>query len=142
MRFIPFPASILSTKNAHKFCTFLLFAFTKVFTHVIMFFSLFFMVLTCYNPCSYPIWLHFSTALCHRRMHKKQFLFYFLFFWMQAGSVRLARALEADSSSFFCFVYSNLRAFQSVTESVCLFCFAWLVCSSSIPPIQRDALRF
>lgn len=34
MRFIPFPASILSTKNAHKFCTFLLFAFTKLVSHM------------------------------------------------------------------------------------------------------------
>lgn len=66
MRFIPFPASILSTKNAHKFCTFLLFAFTKLVSHMSScFLSLFYMVLTCYNPCSYPIWLHFSAPVYH-----------------------------------------------------------------------------
>lgn len=69
-------------------------------------------------------------------------------FRMQAGSVWLSRAhlMLFFVSARFSFVYSNLRAFQSVTICllVCLFnlsCFVLLVCSS-IPPIQRDALRF
>lgn len=145
MRFIPFPASsILSTKNAHKFCTFLLFAFTKVFTHMsphvfLLFFFSWFWRVTTHARILYDFISPLS-SLCHRRMHFRNFLFFLHF--LNASWLRSARALSRLALLLFCFVYSNLRAPFNQLQSVCLFCLALLVCSSSIPPIQRDALRF
>lgn len=123
MRFIPFPASILSNKNAHKFCTFLLFAFTKLVSHMSScFFLSFFMVLTCYNPCSYPIWLHFSAPVCHTSKNALETfsLLFPLFECKLAPFGSRARVRGWFFSFYFSFVYSNLRASNQL-QSVCLF---------------------
>lgn len=119
MRFIPFPASVLSTKNAHKFCTFLLFAFTKLVSHMSSCFSLSFLH---GSDVLQPMLVSYMTSFLrscvpHIEECIRNFFSSFSSFWMQAGSVRLSRARSRRALLFF---YSNLRAFNQL-QSVCLF---------------------
>lgn len=105
----------LSTKNVHKSCTFLLFAFTK-FSHMS---SYFFRVLTCYNPCSYPMTLFLHSCAIEECI--RNIIFFFLF-WMQAG-LRLARALF-----FFFILICPFSISYNLYACFALFCFACLFC--------------
>lgn len=118
--FHSFPSS-LSTKNAHKFFTFWLPSKSSHMPSCLVFFSWFWRVTT----HARILWLHFSSHVPSKNALETFPSSSFSAFRMLAGSVRLSRAhlmLFLFLLVFF-LVYSNLRAFQSVTICllVCLF---------------------
>lgn len=121
MRFIPFPASILSTKNAHKFCTFLLFAFTKLVSHMSSCFSLSFLH---GSDVLQPMLVSYMTSFLrssvpHIEECIRNFFSSFSSFWMQAGSVRLSRARSRLALLFFFILICALSI--SYNLFACLF---------------------
>lgn len=137
MRFIPF-LLVLSTKNVHKFCPFLM---PSKFSHMSSC-SMFLLLLLSgsawpfYNPCcSYPMTSILISCAIEECIWNFLFSSSSSFSWMQAGSVRLARGC----SFFFLFsVYSNLRVSISynLLKSAC-FLFVCFVCSSIPPNSER-----
>lgn len=121
MRFIPFPASsILSTKNAHKFCTFLLFSHTCL----LMFFSCFFHGSDVLQPMLVSYMTSFlHSPLCAIEECILETFSSFSTFWMQAGSVRLARSRGWLFFYFVLFILICARLSISYNLSACS---AWL----------------
>lgn len=129
MRFIPF-LLVLSTKNVHKFCPFLM---PSKFSHMSSCFmfhvsssSSQWFCLTVLQPMLFVSYDFNSHLMCHRRMHMKLPLLFFIIFFLNASWLRSARARLLVFSLFS--VYSNLRGFNQLQSAqVCLF-FVCLLC--------------
>lgn len=104
--------SSLSTKNVHKFFTFWL---PSKSSHMPSCLAFFIMVLTCYNPCSYPMTSFLISCAIEECIRNFPFFLFFLCLlnasWLLSCHACTHLMLFLSLLALFFFVYSNLRAF-------------------------------